>query len=306
MDHSRNPQIRFSVIIPVYNRAKMVTEAIESVLAQGFSDYELIVVDDGSNDGTPKKLEEYRDRAQIIAQKNSGPGPARNRGADAAKGEYLIFLDSDDLLMPWALRVYDTIISTMGQPAVIVAQFVYSDQCELVLPANPDSDVEAVAYGDFLSKDRPAPRYTSCLVVRENIFRQLGGFISRGAFEDGDFFLRAGVYGPAVQVVKPPTVAYRRHEGNVSRNTQWIVQGVISMIRREKEGIYPGGRSRWFDRYASIGGSVFFFSKKAFSHGCPGTGLQLFTLGFPMVVVSVFRKLLIGLRGRKPTVKIKL
>jgi glycosyltransferase involved in cell wall biosynthesis len=299
-------QTRFSVIIPVYNRSKMATEAIESVLSQGFSDYELIVVDDGSTDETPKVLERYRDRAQIITQRNSGPGPARNRAAKAAKGEYLIFLDSDDLLMPWALGVYDAIISTIGQPAVIAAEFVYFDQCKPVLPTTPDSDVEVVVYRDFLSKDRRVPRYMSCQVVRENIFRQLGGFIFECSFEDVDFFLRARSCGPAVLVIKPPTMAYRVHEGNISNDTKWNAEGIFSLIRCEKKGIYPGERSRVLDRYAANGGLVFSYTKRFFSQGYPILGLRLFVAGFPMVFAAAFRKLLSRLRPKTPSVKIKL
>ena len=73
MDNGAHYKAKFSVIIPVYNRGKMITEAIESVLSQSFCDFELIVVDDGSVDETPKVLELYRDRAQIITQRNSGP-----------------------------------------------------------------------------------------------------------------------------------------------------------------------------------------------------------------------------------------
>lgn len=311
MDNQEHQQTRFSVIIPVYNRGKMVTEAIESVLSQGFSDYELIVVDDGSTDETPKMLERYRDAAQIITQKNSGPEAARNRGADAAKGEYLVFLDSDDLLMPWALGVYDTIVSAMAHPALIVARMIYFEGEKPALLANPIADVEAVTYGDFLSKDRLVPKSNSSMVLRKSVFQGVGGFRCKPLCypypcDDCDLLLRAGVRGPAVLVIKPHTVAYRIHEGNMINDTKRIALSILSLIRAEKEGSYPGGNSRLFDRYAFIGGMVLAWSKSAFSSGFRGLGLRLFTLGLPMVVAGAFRKFLIGLRGRRPTIKIKL
>lgn len=91
---------KISVIIPTYNRAPFVTEAIDSVLAQTFRDYELIVVDDGSTDNTKDVLLPYGERIRYIYQPNSGVGAARNAGIRCAVGEWLAFLDSDDLWLP--------------------------------------------------------------------------------------------------------------------------------------------------------------------------------------------------------------
>ena len=307
----RNPnplQPKFSVIIPVYNRAKMVTEAIESVLSQSFCDFELIVVDDGSVDETPKVLELYRDRAQIITQRNSGPEIARNRGAEAAKGEYLVFLDSDDMLMPWALTVYDATVSAVRHPALIVAQVVFLHQGKQLVQRN--CEAEAVIYKDFLSKDRPVYKSNSTIVIRRDVFQDVEGFrykpLPTFPCDDADFLLRVGVRGPALVIIKPSTVGYRTHEGNVVHEIERLVESVLSVIRSEKAGIYPGGRARLLDRYGFIGGMVFNWTKKAFSRGCVIPGLRLFATGFPMVVAGGLRKLLIQLRGRKPTIKIKL
>ena len=98
----------FSVIIPVYNRADPVQTAIDSVTAQTFDDYEIIVVDDGSTDDTPQRLDEIakRDkRIRVIHKKNGGVSSARNVGIDQANGDYIVFLDSDDRLTPDCLAV---------------------------------------------------------------------------------------------------------------------------------------------------------------------------------------------------------
>lgn len=89
-----------SVVIPTYNRASFVSEAIESVLDQTFSDYEIIVVDDGSTDNTHEILEQYRDKIQYIYQENEGVSAARNTGIKNSTGLWLAFLDSDDKWMP--------------------------------------------------------------------------------------------------------------------------------------------------------------------------------------------------------------
>ena len=93
-----------SVIIPTYNRWPMLGEAVESVLAQTMSDYELIVVDDGSTDETPRRLREYGARLTVLTQSRSGVSAARNLGARRASGKYLAFLDSDDLWHPRKLQ----------------------------------------------------------------------------------------------------------------------------------------------------------------------------------------------------------
>ncbi len=88
---------RVSVIIPTHNRASFLQEAVESVLAQTFQDFELIVVDDGSTDCTPYAVRRWKDRIRWVRQENSGVSRARNAGIRTARGRYLSFLDSDDL-----------------------------------------------------------------------------------------------------------------------------------------------------------------------------------------------------------------
>lgn len=93
---------RFSIIIPTYNRASTITRAVESVLQQKFKDWELIIIDDGSNDHTRKILERYLKDERIVYkyQNQAGVSAARNRGLNYATGQYIIFLDSDDELYP--------------------------------------------------------------------------------------------------------------------------------------------------------------------------------------------------------------
>ncbi|TBW25601.1 glycosyltransferase family A protein [Gramella sp. KN1008] len=92
---------KFSIIIPTYNRASLVTRAVKSVLKQYFNDWELIIIDDGSDDGTKETLEEYLkdERVTYKYQNRSGVSAARNKGLELASGEYIIFLDSDDELL---------------------------------------------------------------------------------------------------------------------------------------------------------------------------------------------------------------
>lgn len=95
--------MKISAIVPVYNTEKLVGRCIESVLAQSFPDWELILVDDGSRDGSLNVLREYEKkdtRLKVIHQENAGPGIARNRGIKEATGDYIVFIDSDDVIKP--------------------------------------------------------------------------------------------------------------------------------------------------------------------------------------------------------------
>src|ERR1019366_7503629 len=97
---------KFSIIIPTYNRLDYLKQALRSVWAQTFTDYEIIVVDDGSNDGTREYLNGLWSKLRILSQPNSGPGAARNVGIREAQGEYIALVDSDDLWFPWTLEIF--------------------------------------------------------------------------------------------------------------------------------------------------------------------------------------------------------
>ena len=96
---------KISVILPVYNSQKFIKKAIESVLDQTFSDFELIIVNDGSTDSTLDIIRDFKDkRIRLLNQSNQGPGAARNNALEMADGDYVMFLDSDDWYSPDALE----------------------------------------------------------------------------------------------------------------------------------------------------------------------------------------------------------
>jgi glycosyltransferase involved in cell wall biosynthesis len=113
-----------SVIIPTYNRAHMVTHAIESVLRQGVADCEIIVVDDGSTDDTAEVLRQYGDSITYLRQKNSGAGIARNRAMALAQGDYLAFLDSDDMWMDFKLSLQIALMEKLPEIGFLCSEFV--------------------------------------------------------------------------------------------------------------------------------------------------------------------------------------
>src|ERR1700730_11923202 len=117
---------QFSVIINCHNQAIFIQDAVNSALAQSYKAREVIVVDDASSDGSVDILKLFGNSLHLICPpKNIGANPARNLGASAAVGDYLVFLDGDDLLSPWALNTYKTLILASQAPILLSRLFFF-------------------------------------------------------------------------------------------------------------------------------------------------------------------------------------
>lgn len=108
--------VKISIIIPLYNKAKYVTKCLASVKKQTFADFEVIIVNDGSTDNSVEIVNQFQDeRIKLINKKNGGPSSARNRGIQEATGDWILFLDADDLLLPFALEyLYNLTLQNSG------------------------------------------------------------------------------------------------------------------------------------------------------------------------------------------------
>jgi glycosyltransferase involved in cell wall biosynthesis len=113
---------KVSVIIPTYNRANLIAQAIDSVLKQTFTDFEIIVVDDGSTDDTAAAVKAYGDRVRYVWTPNGGTGHARNVGMQHAQGMYFTFLDSDDLFYPYALELETRLLERFPEVSMVCAE----------------------------------------------------------------------------------------------------------------------------------------------------------------------------------------
>jgi GT2 family glycosyltransferase len=233
----------FSVIIPAFNREQHLPEALESVWKQTFKDYEVIVVDDGSTDGTPAYLSTLDGRVSVIRQSNAGPGMARNRGAEAARGDYLAFLDSDDLWFPWTLEVFANLLTKYGEPALISG---------IARPFEHPSDhmgctqgaLQVLHFPNYLASSGKSPFTvgSNTLVVRRTVFSDAKGFPDhRMNAEDHDFVLRMGTSSGFVQIASPWTAGWRAHGGNSTAQVDKTAGGLMYVISQEKNGRYPGG-----------------------------------------------------------------
>jgi glycosyltransferase involved in cell wall biosynthesis len=254
--------VRFSVLMPAFNREKYVRQAIDSVLSQSFTDYELFVVDDGSTDKTVQTIESYGTKVKLLRQSNQGPEVARGMAASLAQGEYLVFLDSDDLLLPRALATYDRIIRSFERPSLIIGAMTnFQDGQPMPADSSASLPVMVLKFRDYLSKDISLALSSSRIVVRKSVFDEVGGLRRTTAktfhLDSLNFILKVCTYGPCIVVRQPSTVAYRHHETNAIRSLEPITEGILVLARTEHQGLYPGGKARRQERYVPIGAIAF-------------------------------------------------
>lgn len=239
----------FSVIIPTYNRLKFLREALASVRSQRFTDYEVIVVDDGSDDGTAEALAAEREWLHVLSQPNRGPGAARNLGAEAARGEYLAFLDSDDLWFPWTLEVIATLIERHDRPALIAGFYAdFEQEGDLINIA--ETPAKGDPYPDYLaSSTRGYFAGAGVSIVERHSFLSAGGFSNEmRCGEDHDLALRLGTAPGFLQVKVPVTIAHRQHPGSAMADERLVFGAVQELLAAERGGRYPGGASRAAER----------------------------------------------------------
>ncbi|MDF1552787.1 MAG: glycosyltransferase [Deferrisomatales bacterium] len=206
-----------SVVIPTFDRRALVCEAVASVLAQTFADFELIVVDDGSLDETVGELaRRFADpRLRIVSQENAGASAARNRGAAAGHGEWLAFLDSDDTWLPPKLEHQLRALADHPEtPACYTEEIWYRDGRW----ANP-RDVHAKHSGWIFPNCLPLCIISpSSILMRRGLFESLGGFDETlPACEDYDLWLRLSARHPILLVEERLVVKRNGHPGQLSR-----------------------------------------------------------------------------------------
>jgi GT2 family glycosyltransferase len=239
----------FSIVIPTYNRAELLRQALESVFQQEFRDFEVIVVDDGSTEDVSPIVEQYRDRVTFLRQENGGPGAARNAGARHAAGAYLAFLDSDDVWFPWTLRVFARLIRGRQSPAILSGRVVPITS-EAELDAVLEKEMQCEAFADYFAASRHGHNAgAGTMVLRRDAFVRAGGFaVGQMNAEDHDLMLRMGMSPGFVKLRQPPSLGMRRHAGSVTADFRRTFAGASYLVRQEQRGAYPGGSTRARER----------------------------------------------------------
>lgn len=240
---------QFSIVVPAFNARRFLDETLRSVLAQSLGDFELIAVDDGSTDDTLALLRSYerRDRRiRVITQANRGQGAARNAGVEAATAPHVVFLDADDLLLPWALAsIEQAMRRSTGSVALLLASASWFSGAT---PRASDStyplplDVATTTYPSILEASRRPLWYaTTVMTCSRQLLRAAGGFheLPTG-LEDLELALRLGARGAFVVLERPVTVLYRRHDGNASSNREKMYRGALTLLAGERARVRSG------------------------------------------------------------------
>jgi glycosyltransferase involved in cell wall biosynthesis len=270
----------FSVVIPTYNRADLLGQTLESVFRQEADDYEVIVVDDGSTDNTADVVAAFGDRVRFLRRPNGGPGAARNAGIGAARGDYLAFLDSDDLWFPWTLATYAEII-WRENPALIAGRLAhFAGEGEFRRIGR--GPLEYDGFADYLAAAR---RGLYCgsgqLAVRRELAAAVGGFCEeRLNAEDHDFVLRLGTVPGFVNVRSPAMIGYRQHAAAITHNREKAFRGAERLIRMEREERYPGGPARRGDRRTILSQHLRSIALDLLAHGSRAEAWQVYRATF--------------------------
>ena len=229
----RSPRAPFvSVIIPVYNCADFLGQAIDSVLSQTFMDLEIIVVDDGSTDRTPEVSAQYSDQITYIRQPNGGNAAARNRGVVEARGRWLCFLDADDLWEPKKLerQLLDLLRHPEWMISFVRARKFFESGDSEPIPADPaESEMwdKLVFYQPFGSSHSGMMLHASC-------FEQVGGFDDALRLSvDWDLFIRlADRY--RIRVLPEFLVHHRQHSSNTTGDAELRLRMYLACLNKHR------------------------------------------------------------------------
>lgn len=220
--------MKASVIIPLYNKSATIERSLASIAAQTYSDYEVIVVDDGSSDDGPGKVRAWNDRrVRLLTQANAGPGPARNLGIREAQGELLAFLDADDEWLPEYLAESVRVLNDAGPEAASVTSGYFE------WPSGQSREAMWARRGLKAGVHRLTPRTSPMLAVymlaymspwstvaRADVVRGLGGFFDREKClyaEDAFLWLKVLLRHPVVFHMMP-LVRFHTEASGLSKN----------------------------------------------------------------------------------------
>lgn len=287
-----SPSLLFSIVIPVHNRDYLIGHTIDSVLQQTYNYCEIIVIDDSSTDNTPTILSSYGNKIITLRLESRDPGINRNAGAELARGDYIVFLDSDDLLLPWALSTYAAFLAHLNNPPIMLAKAIgFHSNDEIHFLSQYNRLHQYNVYRDYLAKTNTAWLSASHLIVKKSILEFPFCFHEKTfPFDDLDFVLTLGCIGPFIQVQSPATVLHRAHEDNAVKNIEAGLIKLEYIIKRERIGGYPGGNIRRVERLSIIGGHVLHWSRRALKCRIFHAAFRILLMGWAAVLSAFFKK----------------
>ncbi|MBA3563371.1 MAG: glycosyltransferase family 2 protein [Gammaproteobacteria bacterium] len=208
---SRSAQALISCIVPVFNGERFLGEALDSIFAQTWRPIEVIVVDDGSTDRTKQVVARYSERLTCFRQQNAGPAAARNKGLDLAGGEFIAFLDADDLWHPEKLARQMACFSARPEIGMCITHI------ENFWEKGREEEAQRLSAQNHPYAREHIGFVCPVLLVRRGVFDKVGGFdASLWQGEDTDWFARTDEQGIAREVL-PEVLVYRRmHSANLT------------------------------------------------------------------------------------------
>ena len=240
-----------SVIVPTYNRAWCIGRCLDALLAESHDvPMEVVVVDDGSTDGTDEVLQGYRDAIEVIRQSNSGPGAARNAGVRVSKGSLLAFMDSDDENLPGRLKMQVDYMTSHEDVVLTFGATAFRSRPEVpylsTLEARNEWATIADPYRHLLTSAGECVN-TMTAMVRRDCFERVGGFDPRHrCAEDTDLWPRIGELGPFAYHGRPMTLVNdTRVEDKISRSSRVYTDGaraIIGVLKRDRR-LSPSDRA---------------------------------------------------------------
>lgn len=234
---------RVSVVIPVFNTEQYLGEAIESVLIQGEALREIVVVDDGSTDGSSAVARRFGNPVRVIRQQNRGPAAARNLGLATVRCEYVAFLDADDLYSPDKFALQIPRLDRRPDVDIVIGQLsrshLHEDGVDHSLTDHSDT-LHPLPMANW-SGWNGLPSFTTG-IFRRRVFDRVGlPDESMLQAEDWDWFLRAREAGVVLLLHRHVVLNYRQHKGNITRDRKaaagFVLQAIgRSLARRRRSG----------------------------------------------------------------------
>jgi glycosyltransferase involved in cell wall biosynthesis len=222
-----------SVIIPTYNRALWVVEAVESVLAQSFKNFELIVVDDGSTDETVARLAPCRTRLLYDFQDRAGVSAARNRGLELASGQWIAFLDSDDLWLPAKLEAQVDFFDRNSEAEICQTEEIWMRNGRRVNPRPRHRKPSGQIFEPSLSLCLVSP---SAVMLKKTLIDRTGRFDPQlPACEDYDLWLRISCRKPVYLIDQALVIKRGGHADQLSRSVpaldRYRIQALVKLLQ---------------------------------------------------------------------------
>ncbi|WP_346701314.1 glycosyltransferase family A protein [Barnesiella sp. An22] len=236
--------MKISVVIPLYNKEKQIAHTLQSVLNQTFQDFEIVIVDDGSTDGSVAEVEKFSDsRIRLIHQKNAGVSAARNRGIEAAKGDLIAFLDADDVWMPEYLATQYHLSQKYPDCNVFACNYEFRDTEGKVTPTIirklPFTREDGILsnYFKVASCSHP-PLWTSAVMVKKQAIQGIGGFpVGIKSGEDLLTWAKLAVKGK-IAYSRTPLAVFIRDEVLFNKDQRQRMPEVEDIVGKELLNIY--------------------------------------------------------------------